>query len=87
MPSTTLTVKMDQATKRRFAKLAKNMGRSRSSLAADAIDAYLDVSEWQVVGIKRAILSLDAGCGIPHEEVDRWVRSLGKRKELPRPRP
>jgi predicted transcriptional regulator len=85
MASTTLTVRIEQAAKKRLEKLAKSTGRSRSFLAAEAINGYLDVNEWQVAGIKRAIASLDAGLGIPHEEVERWVRSWGKRNELPRP--
>ena len=38
--------------------------RSRSFLAAAAIDEYLDVNEWQIAGIKRAIASLDRREGI-----------------------
>jgi hypothetical protein len=42
-------------------ELAKDTGRSRCFLAAEAINDYLDVNEWQVAGIKRAIASLDRG--------------------------
>jgi RHH-type transcriptional regulator, rel operon repressor / antitoxin RelB len=35
--------------KKRFDKLAKSTGRSRSFLAAEAIREYLDVNEWQVM--------------------------------------
>jgi predicted transcriptional regulator len=45
--------------------LAKSTGRSRSFLAAEAINQYLDVNEWQVRGIRRAIASLDRGEGVP----------------------
>jgi RHH-type transcriptional regulator, rel operon repressor / antitoxin RelB len=85
MTSTTLTVRIQQTAKKRLEKLAKSTGRSRSFLAAEAINGYLDVNEWQVTGIKHAIASLDAGLGIPHEDVEKWVRSWGKRNELPKP--
>jgi RHH-type transcriptional regulator, rel operon repressor / antitoxin RelB len=85
MASTTVTIRLEQAAKRRLEKLAKSTGRSRSFLAAEAINDYLDVNEWQVAGIKQAIASLDAGRGIPHEEVEKWIRSWGKRNELPKP--
>jgi RHH-type transcriptional regulator, rel operon repressor / antitoxin RelB len=86
MPSTTFTVRVDAAAKKRLEKLAKSTGRSRSFLAAEAINEYLDVNEWQVAGIKRAIASLDRGEGIPHERVKEWVSSWGSGKELPPPR-
>ncbi|MGZ8299750.1 MAG: CopG family ribbon-helix-helix protein [Rhodoplanes sp.] len=44
-------MRVDSSVKRRLEKLAKSTGRSRSFLAAEAIDAYLDVNEWQVDGI------------------------------------
>jgi predicted transcriptional regulator len=69
MRSTTFTVRVDTAAKKRLKRLAKSTGRSRSFLAAEAINEYLDVNEWQVAGIKRAIASLDRGEGISHERV------------------
>jgi predicted transcriptional regulator len=56
-------------------KLAKSTGRSRSFLAAEALSEYLDVNEWQVAGVKKAIAALDRGEGIPHEQVKAWVNS------------
>jgi RHH-type transcriptional regulator, rel operon repressor / antitoxin RelB len=87
MRSATFTVRVDAAAKKRLERLAKNTGRSRSFLAAEAINAYLDVNEWQVAGIKRAIASLDRGEGIPHEEVKDWVKSWGGKGERPIPKP
>ena len=59
MSSTTFTVRVNTAVKRRLEKLAKNTGRSRSFLAAEAIENYVNINEWQVAGIKQAIASLD----------------------------
>jgi len=86
MASTTFTVRVDTAVKKRLERLAKNTGRSRSYLAAEAIGEYLDVNEWQVAGIKDAMTSLDQGKGIPHGEVKKWVASWGGAKELPVPK-
>jgi len=86
MRSTTFSVRVDAAAKRRLERLAKSTGRSRSFLAAEAINEYLDVNEWQVAGIKQAIASLDGGEGITHERVKQWVSSWGARKERPMPR-
>jgi RHH-type rel operon transcriptional repressor/antitoxin RelB len=86
MRSTTFTVRVDAAAKKRLERLARDTGRSRSFLAAEAINDYLDVNEWQVAGIKRAIVSLDRGEGVPLERVKDWVESWGSSKERPIPK-
>jgi predicted transcriptional regulator len=86
MPSATFTVRVDSAVKKRLEKLAKSTGRSRSFIAAEAIGSYLDVNEWQVAGIKRAIESMDRGEGVPHERVKEWITSWGSKNELPVPK-
>ena len=83
MSSTTVSVRIDPAIKKRLAKLAKSTGRSRSFLAAEAINEYLDLNEWQVAGIEKAAASLDRGEGVPHERVKEWVSSWGSKKERP----
>ncbi|MBV8400110.1 MAG: CopG family ribbon-helix-helix protein [Acetobacteraceae bacterium] len=86
MKSTTFTVRVDTDVKKRLERLAKSTGRSRSFLAAEAINEYLEVNEWQVAGIKRAIASLDRGEGIAHEQVKDWVASWGSPDEKPAPK-
>jgi RHH-type transcriptional regulator, rel operon repressor / antitoxin RelB len=86
MRSTTFTVRVDVSAKKRLERLAKSTGRSRSFLAAEAINEYLDVNEWQVAGIKRAIASLDRGEGVPHERITDWVTSWGSSRERPVPK-
>jgi RHH-type transcriptional regulator, rel operon repressor / antitoxin RelB len=86
MPSTTFTVRVEPEVKKRLEKLAKSTGRSRSFLAAEALSEYLDVNEWQVAGVKRAMASLDRGEGVPHQEVKDWVSSWGRKRERPAPK-
>jgi RHH-type transcriptional regulator, rel operon repressor / antitoxin RelB len=81
MGSTTFTVHVDTSVRKRLERLAKSTGRSRSFLAAQAINEYLEVNEWQVAGIKRAIASIDRGKGIPHNLVKDWVASWGSANE------
>jgi RHH-type transcriptional regulator, rel operon repressor / antitoxin RelB len=83
MRSTTFTLRVDTATKKRLERLARNTGRSRSFLAAEAINEYLDVHEWQVAGIKQAITSLDRGERVPHQQVKDWIASWGSGDERP----
>ena len=86
MSSTTFTVRVEPEVKKRLEKLAKSTGRTRSFLAAEALSEYLDVNEWQVAGVKRAMASLDRGEGIPHQEVKDWVNSWGRKRERPAPK-
>ena len=86
MSSTTFTVRVDSAVKKRLEKLAKSTGRSRSFLTAEAISEYVDANEWQVAGIKRAMASMDRGEGVDHDQVMEWVRSWGSGKERPAPK-
>ena len=87
MASTTVTIRVDPTLKKRLQKLAKSTARSSSFLAAEAIEEYLDVNEWQVAGIKKALASVERGDLVPHDEVKKWVASWGTAEELPRPRP
>jgi RHH-type transcriptional regulator, rel operon repressor / antitoxin RelB len=86
MPSTTFTVRVEPAVKKRLEKLARSTGRSRSFLAAEALNGYLDLNEWQVAGVKRAVASLDRGEGVSHQEVKNWVNSWGRKRERPAPK-
>jgi RHH-type rel operon transcriptional repressor/antitoxin RelB len=87
MSSTTFTVRVEGDARKRLEKLARNTGRSRSFLAAEAINEYLDVNEWQVAGIRQAIGSLDEGRAVAHEDVKSWVSSWGSRRERRQPKP
>ena len=86
MNTETFSVRLDRAAKTRLQKLAKSTGRSRAFLAAEAIHEYLDVNEWQVAGIERAIASLDRGRGIADLRVSEWIASWETRKERPTPK-
>ena len=84
--STTVSIRIDPASKKRLEKLAKSTGRSRSFLAAEAINEYLDLNEWQVAGIQKAVASLDRGEGVPNERVKEWVSSWNSKKERSAPK-
>ena len=86
MASTTFTVRVETDVKKRLEKLAKSTGRSRSFLAAEALSEYLDVNEWQVAGVRKAMGTLDRGESVPHEQVKVWVNSWGGKRERPAPK-
>jgi RHH-type transcriptional regulator, rel operon repressor / antitoxin RelB len=76
MSSSTLSIRVEDSAKDRLNELSKSTGRSSSFLAAEAINAYLDINEWQVAGIKQGIASLEAGNSTPHSEVRAWAEKL-----------
>jgi len=84
--STTVTVRLDKAVKKRLEAAAARVRRSKSFIAAEAIEEYLDVQDWQVEAIKKGIEAADRGELVPHERVKSWVKSLGTRRKLPRPK-
>ena len=56
-------------------------------MAAEAIERYVDLNAWQVKLIKDRRAELEAGAPtIPHEDVERWLDSLGTGDELPLPK-
>jgi predicted transcriptional regulator len=81
MSSSTFTVRVETAVLKRLEKLAKSTGRSRSFLAAEALNDYLGVNEWQMEGIKKAIASLDRGEPATHDEVKRLVGSWAPQRK------
>jgi RHH-type transcriptional regulator, rel operon repressor / antitoxin RelB len=86
MSSSTFTLRVETEVKKRLEKLAKSTGRSRSFLAAEALSEYLDVNEWQVAGVRKAIGSLDHGSGVPHEKVKSWANYWGGKRERSAPK-
>ena len=51
------------------------------TVRVEALNEYLDLNEWQVAGIKKAITSLDRGEGVSHDEVKDWLSSWGGKRE------
>ena len=83
--STTITVRVPKSVKDRLESLAKETRRSRSSLAAEGIGAFVELEERQIAGIKKALASVDRGLGVGHDDVEAWVRSWDTADELPTP--
>jgi RHH-type transcriptional regulator, rel operon repressor / antitoxin RelB len=80
MTTSTFTVRVENSQIKRLEALAKSTGRSRSFLTAEAIDTYLEINEWQVAGIEKAMASIDANGGVDHADVKDWVASWSNSK-------
>ena len=83
--TTTMTVRVSSALKSRLDKLAESTARSRSWLAAHALEVYVEDQEWQLAMIRKGAKDVREGRVISHEQTARWLRSWGKKRELPPP--
>ena len=83
--STTLTLRIESDIKERLETLAKVTKRSKSSLAAEGIEAFVELEEHQIEGIRKAMASLDRGDGVAHEDVTAWIASWDSEDELQTP--
>jgi len=84
--STTLTVHLTPEVMQRLESVAQHVRRSESFLAAEAIEEFLAVQEWQIAAIAEGIAAAERGDLIPHDDVRAWAESLGTEHELPVPR-
>ena len=73
MNSETLTVRVAPEIARRLRDLAEATNRSKSFLAAEAIEEYLAVQEWQVQAIIEGVEQAEQGTGVDFYELKkRW---------------
>ncbi len=83
----TLTIRLPRAYLERLDALAASTGRSKSSLASEAMASYLSAQEWQFAAISESAEAADAGAApVDHSAVASWLRSWGSRDELSRSR-
>jgi len=75
-PSSIVTVRVTSKIAKRLEKLAESMDRSKSYLAAEAIEEYLDYQEWKIEAIKEGIAAADRGETIPFEEVKAYWEKI-----------
>ena len=58
--STTMTIRLEPELKQRLDGLAESTQRSKSFLAAQAIREFVDLNEWQIQEIRRALVEADS---------------------------
>ena len=72
--STTMTIRLDEDVKARLDNLAESTHRSRSFLAAEAIQTFVEINEWQIGEIQTALDEADAGKFASDKEVTALAR-------------
>jgi predicted transcriptional regulator len=84
--TTTFTVRVPVDLKRRLDQLAEAADRSRSWVTADALQRYVEDQQWQMAEIEEGLRDAEEGRIIPHEKVERWLRSWGGKRKLRPPK-
>jgi predicted transcriptional regulator len=77
--SAVLTLRLDAKLKKKLDRISKSVNRSRSFVAAQAIEEYVSVNEWQINEIKKGLAEADAGDFATEEEVQRVLKKWTRR--------
>lgn len=85
MSTETLSIRISPELKDRLDLLAQQTRRSKSYLAAEAIEAYVAIESWQLEKIHKGLEDLEAGRVVSHEEVKRKALSWSKKGKAKKP--
>ena len=79
----TLSIRVPFKARDQLEALAQATGRTKSFLAAEAIECYLETQAWQVLAIKQSLKKANSKKAkfIKHETVVSWLNSWGGNKE------
>ena len=77
--SSVLTLRLDAKLKNQLDRLSKSMDRSRSFVAAQAIQDYVTLNEWQIGEIKKAMAEADRGDFASEEQMEQTMKRLTRR--------
>lgn len=72
----TMTIRLDAQLKAKLGKLAEGTRRSRSFLAAEAVETYVDRELAILDGIERGLADVEAGRTIHHEDAMVSIRDV-----------
>lgn len=72
--STTMTIRLDPHLKAKLGRLADGTRRSRSFLAAEALQAYVDRELAIIEGVERGLADVETGKTVSHEDAMATLR-------------
>jgi len=73
-----VTVRLDSDDVTVLDRLAEYFDRDRSYLIKQAIASYIEMHQWQLEELEKAIVEADAGEVLPHEQVVAMLDPGGK---------
>ncbi len=74
--STTMTIRVSPDLKDKLGRLAENTRRTRSYLAAEALEVYVDRELQIIEGIDRGLADMEAGRVTTHDGVTAKARQI-----------
>ena len=77
--STLISVRVSDNVAQRLAELADATDRSKSYLAAQALEEFIALQEWQVKAIRQGIRQADTGKLVEHKEALKVLGKWGRR--------
>ena len=86
-PAVTLSVRIPPKVKDQLEELSDATGRTKSFLAAEAIEGYLMTQAWQIKSIKNSVKKANRKDAkfIDHSQVVEWVSNLGSDEDQGKP--
>lgn len=87
-PAVTLSVRIAPETRDQLEQLSDATGRTKSFLAAEAIENYLETQTWQINAIKKAVTKANSKNAhfVEHHEIKEWVKSWSNADEKDMPK-
>lgn len=83
----TLSLRIDRKLSDKLERRARQTKRSKSSLAAIAIENFFEIEAQELAKTERALARAKAGGPfISNEDMMRWMDSLGTDNPLPKPK-
>lgn len=86
-PAVTLSIRVTPEIRDQLDNLSDATKRTKSFLAAQAIESYLATQIWQINAIKKSIIKADSKKAnfVSHDKVVDWINSWGTKKERKAP--
>ena len=87
-PTVTLSVRVPPEVRDQLEDLSGTTGRTKSFLAAEAIESYLAAQAWQVQAIGKSIKKANSKKAkfVDHNKVADWLNGWGKKGEQEPPK-
>lgn len=82
-PAVILSVRIQSEARDQLEALAQVTGRTKSFLAAEAIEHYLSAQAWQINAIEKSLKKANSRQAkfIDHQKISDWLNSWGSKKE------
>ena len=77
--SSVLTLRLNSQLKKQLDRLSKAMNRTRSFVASEAIREYVELNEWQIDEVKKALVEADREDFASDAEASRVVKKWTRR--------